>query len=65
MKYSDFTSMPLVLTIPDVADTLQIGRSAAYALARSGKIFTIRVGSQIRVPRSALIAYLKAEAEVE
>lgn len=65
MKYSDFTSMPLVLTIPDVADTLQIGRSAAYALARSGELFTIKVGSQIRVPRSALIAYLKAEAEVE
>ena len=65
MKYTDFTSMPLVLTIPDVAETLQIGRSAAYALARSGELFTIKVGSQIRVPRSALIAYLKAEAEVE
>lgn len=65
MKYTDFSSMPLVLTIPDVADTLQIGRSAAYSLARSGKLFTVRVGSQIRVPRSALIAYLKAEAEVE
>ena len=65
MKYTDFTSMPLVLTISDVADTLQIGRSAAYALARSGELFTIKVGSQIRVPRSALIAYLKAEAEVE
>ncbi len=65
MKYTDFASMPLVLTIPDVAETLQIGRSAAYALARSGELFTIKVGSQIRVPRSALIAYLKAEAEVE
>lgn len=65
MKYTDFSSMPLVLTIPDVAETLQIGRSAAYALARSGELFTIKVGSQIRVPRSALIAYLKAEAEVE
>ena len=65
MKYTDFTSMPLVLTISDVADTLQIGRSAASSLARSGKLFTVRVGSQIRVPRSALIAYLKAEAEVE
>ena len=65
MKYTDFSSMPLVLTIPDVAETLQIVRSAAYALARSGELFTIKVGSQIRVPRSALIAYLKAEAEVE
>ena len=65
MNYTDFASMPLVLTIPDVAETLQIGRSAAYALARSGELFTIKVGSQIRVPRSALIAYLKAEAEVE
>ena len=65
MKYTDFSSMPLVLTIPDVAETLQIGRSAAYALARSRELFTIKVGSQIRVPRSALVAYLKAEAEVE
>jgi len=65
MKYTDLTSMPLVLTIPDVADTLQIGRSAAYALARSGELFSIRVGTQIRVPRSALIAYIKGGTEIE
>lgn len=47
MKYTDYSSMPLVLTISDVADTLLIGRSAAYELARYGKLFTIRVGSRL------------------
>lgn len=35
-----------VMTIPQAAEVLQIGTSTAYALARSGKLPVVRIGSQ-------------------
>jgi excisionase family DNA binding protein len=47
-----------VLTIEEAASLLRIGRSAAYAAARSGEIPTIRVGRSLRVPCHRLEAML-------
>jgi excisionase family DNA binding protein len=46
--------MPLALTVEEAAKVLRIGRSAAYAAARSGDLPTIRVGRSLRVPRHRL-----------
>jgi excisionase family DNA binding protein len=46
--------LPLVLTIPEVAAALRIGRNQAYRLAESGAIGAIRLGSTWRVPRHRL-----------
>ena len=59
MKYNDFGSMPLLLHVVDLADTLEIGRNAAYNLANSGQIPIIKIGSKIRVPRDGLIRFIK------
>lgn len=48
----------LVLTVKEVAKLLGISRNTAYRLVRSKKLRSIRVGRQIRVPRSALEEYL-------
>ena len=37
---------------------LGIGRNTAYELVRSGKIRSIRIGRQLRIPKDALAAYL-------
>ncbi len=51
--------MPEVLTIEEAAAVLRIGRSAAYAAARSGGALpTIKVGRCLRVPRHQLEAML-------
>lgn len=50
--------LPLVLTVPQLADVLQIGRNAAYDLVKSGQICSIRIGRTIRIPQSALYKYL-------
>lgn len=55
MKIND---LPMVLTIKDLQKALQIGRPAAYNLARSGQLETIRIGKCIRITRKALMAYL-------
>ena len=48
----------LVLTVPETALVLKIGRSAAYERVREGTIPSVRLGRTIRVPREALEALL-------
>ena len=55
---NSYDNLPVVLRIEDLMRVLSIGRNTAYELVRSGKIKGVRVGKQIRIPRSALIEYL-------
>ena len=48
-----------VLTVPDLAEALRIGRNAAYKLVQSQAIRSIRIGNQIRIPREALEEFLR------
>ncbi len=50
--------MPVAMTVEEAAGVLRIGRSAAYAAARSGDLPVIRVGRCLRVPRDRLAALL-------
>ena len=38
---------------------LGIGRNTAYELVRSGRLRSIRVGRQVRIPKNALIEFLE------
>ena len=38
---------------------LGIGRNTVYALVRSGRLRSIRVGRQVRIPKNALIEFLE------
>ena len=59
MQYTDFSSMPMVLTVNDVAETLAIGRNTAYALVNTGAIKALRIGQHYRIPREALVDFIK------
>lgn len=48
-----------VLTIPEIAHILRIGRVAAYELAHSRGFPAIRIGRTIRVPREAFFIWLE------
>lgn len=61
MKYTDFTSMPLTLTVLDVCDTLAIGRNKGYELVNSGKLPALKLGSTYRIPRESFIRFIKEE----
>lgn len=52
------TTIPLVLSVPEVAKLLHIGKNMAYELVNSGALRCIRIGRHIRVPQSALLDYL-------
>lgn len=51
-------SIPVVLSVQQLAAVLQIGRNSAYELVKSGQIRSIRIGRTIRIPQTALFDYL-------
>ena len=65
MVYRNIESMPLVITVADIADTLAIGRCKAYSLVNSGKIKSLKIGCTYRIPREAFVDYLKSQNETE
>jgi len=56
--YRSFDDLPLTLEVEDLMPILGIGRNTAYELVRCGKIRSIRIGRQLRIPKQALIDYL-------
>lgn len=63
MIYNDFDTMPLVLSVEDIADTLAIGRNKAYGLVNSGTIKALKIGQHYRIPRDEFIEFVKKGAQ--
>ncbi len=59
MKSTTFDSLPLLLTVGEMASVLRIGRNAAYQLVRDGNVPSIHVGRSIRIPRNALVQFVE------
>ena len=55
---STLESLPLPLTVGEMASVLRIGRNSAYQLVKDGNIQSIHVGRSIRIPRNALIQFM-------
>lgn len=51
---SNIENLPAFLTVEQLAVVLGVGRNTAYNFVRSNRIKNIRVGRQIRIPKSAL-----------
>lgn len=59
MKKTDRSQdVPVMLTVPELAELLRVGRNAAYDLVRCGAIRSIRIGHKIRIPRQAVCDFL-------
>ena len=57
-NYHSFDEIPLTLRVEDLMSILDVGRNTAYVLVRCGKIRSIRIGKQLRIPKQGLIDYL-------
>ena len=60
-NYHSYDELPLTLRVEDLTSILDIGRNTAYELVRCGKIRSIRIGKQLRIPKDALVEYLSDE----
>ena len=58
-KYRSLDDLPVTLRVEELMPILGIGRNTAYELIRSGQIRSIRIGRQIRIPRDALLEFLR------
>lgn len=53
--YDDYNE---ILTIPQLAELLQIGMNTAYSLVNSGEIESFRVKNSHRIQRNAVTEYI-------
>ena len=58
-KQAQTTVEPLLLTIPQVAAMLGLGRSKVYDLIREEGLPTAKFGTAVRVPAEELKVWLK------
>ena len=52
-----------VITVEQLASVLCIGRNAAYGLVAAGRVYSIRVGRSIRLPKAAVRKLLQIQGE--
>lgn len=58
--YRSLEELPYMLTVPQVADFLQIGKNAAYELVRSYALPCVKLSERTtRVTKDALVVYLR------
>ena len=62
--YQNYSDLPLMLSVPEVAKVLGISRAGAYELVRSASFPHIRIGNRIVVPRDKFIAWIDQQSEV-
>ena len=53
--------LPDILTVQEAAKYLRLKRSTAYELVKQGVIPSVKLGRQIRVPKSRLLIMLEQE----
>ena len=65
-KYRSLDDLPVTLRVEELMPILGIGRNTAYELVRSGRlrsVRSVRVGRQVRIPKSALIEFLNEDSK--
>jgi len=60
--YKNLSDFPPVLTVPEAASILRIGRNRAYRLVREKKIPAFYLGRSPRIPRDVLIEYITKQS---
>ena len=58
-----FSQYPDVLTVKQLQEALNVGRSTAYKLVQSGEIPSFKIGTAMRIPKNELISYLHGQLE--
>jgi excisionase family DNA binding protein len=57
------TLAPALLTVPEGARFLALGRSKLYELIAAGELPVVRIGRAVRLPRAGLEAWVARQAE--
>lgn len=55
-------SLPLVVTVPEAAKLLKVGKNRMYEEVSSGRIRSVRIGNKKLIPLRVLLDWLDEEA---
>lgn len=55
--------LPSLLTVPEAAEVLRIGKRQMYEIVKTGRIKAITFGRSIRVPRVAIEALINGHPD--
>ena len=58
-----FVEYPDVMTVQHLRVALGIGRLGAYKLLEQGKIQSFKIGNTYKIPKTAVIEYVKTSCE--
>ena len=62
MDYTDFSQVPIILSVTQLAKVLDISKNTAYSLIHSNRIEAVEVGHQYRVSKQAVLKFLGVSA---
>lgn len=62
-SYKTYDDLPLMLSVPDVAQVLGISRAGAYELAHSREFPSMKVGSRIIIPKDKFLLWIEKQCE--
>ena len=62
-KYRSYDDLPLMLSVPEVAEVLGISRAGAYDLVRSAGFPHMKLGNRILVPKDKFIKWIDDNTE--
>ena len=62
-KYKSYDDLPLMLSVPEVAEVLGISRAGAYDLVRSAGFPHMKLGNRILVPKDKFIKWIDNNTE--
>ena len=58
MVYHSVEDLQLLITVPELAQVLRVGKNKAYELVNSGAIKGIKIGTQIKVPKRSVVEFM-------
>lgn len=64
-KFKNHMDLPLMLSVPEVAEVLGISRAGAYELVRSKGFPKVKIGNRIVIPKDKFIQWIEDQTEVE
>ena len=62
--YKSYDELPLMLSVPEVAEVLGISRAGAYELVRSDGFPALKIGSRIVVSKEKFIEWVDEKTSV-
>ena len=64
-KFKNYDDLPLMLSVPEVAEVLGISRAGSYELVSSAGFPHMKIGNRILVPKDKFLRWIDNQTEVQ